>query len=299
MATTTSLTTTFAGKEAGAYIKSAFYANETLKYITVKENIDYKQVVRKLVDTITFADDTCDFTPTGTVTLTERILTLEKFQVHRQLCKNDFLADWNAIEEQNDNLHASLSEAMIANMLGGIAQRNETLIWQGVAANAGEYGGFVEILGADATVNVVSTPVAIDSTNVIAKIGLLVAATPIAVKGAAEKPVIYISQNIWEAFMIASAAAGNGWYTYGGPEMPKSYLGYQLAVCPGMPSNHMIMAQPSNLWFGTNVLSQWNEVKFLDMSDLDGSDNVRFKARFFAGVQYGFGNEIAAYGSGF
>ena len=75
MATTTSLTTTFAGKEAGAYIKSAFYANETLKYITVKENIDYKQVVRKLVDTITFADDTCDFTPTGTVTLTERILT--------------------------------------------------------------------------------------------------------------------------------------------------------------------------------------------------------------------------------
>ena len=138
MATTTSLTTTYAGKEAGAYIKSAFYANETLKHITVKENIDYKQVVRKLVDTITFADDTCDFTPTGTVTLTERVLTLEKFQVHRQLCKNDFLADWQAIEEQNDNLNASLTEAMIANMLGGIAQRNEYLIWQGVAANAGE-----------------------------------------------------------------------------------------------------------------------------------------------------------------
>ena len=66
-----------------------------------------------------------------------------------------------------------------------------------------------------------------------------------------------------------------------------------------MPSSHMVMAQASNLWFGTNTLNQWNEVKVLDMSDFDASDNVRFKASFFAGVQYGFGNEITTYGASF
>ena len=45
MATTTSLTTTYAGKEAGGYIRSAFLSNETLQYITIKENVEYKQVV--------------------------------------------------------------------------------------------------------------------------------------------------------------------------------------------------------------------------------------------------------------
>ena len=55
------------------------------------------------------------------------------------------------------------------------------------------------------------------------------------------------------------------------------------------------MWQKSNAWFGTNLLDQWNNVALLDMYDKDLSDNVRFAASFFAGVQYGFGNEIAYY----
>jgi len=299
MPTTTSLTTTYAGKEAGSYIRAAFMANETLQGITVKENIEYKQVVRKLVNTVTFANATCDFDPTSTVTLTERILTLEKFQIHRQLCKKDFLADWEAKSEQNGELHQSLVDALIGNILAGAAANNETLIWTGVNATAGEYDGFGTLFAADATVINVSSPVAIDATNVDDEINRLILAAPYAVKSAVEKPTIYIASNVWEALMMNQAAAGNGWYAYAGPEVPKLFLGYKIHVCPGMPSSHMVMAQASNLWFGTNTLNQWNEVKVLDMSDLDASDNIRFKASFFAGVQYGFGNEITTYGASF
>ena len=130
MATTTSLTTTYAGREAAGYIRAAFLSNESLAAVTIRENIEYKQVIRKLVDNVSFEAPTCDFTPLGTVTLTERILTLEKFQVHRQLCKKDFLADWEAKSEQNGQLHASLADAIIANVLAGVAARNEVLIWQ-------------------------------------------------------------------------------------------------------------------------------------------------------------------------
>ena len=169
MATTLSpnpINSTFSGAVAGGYIRAAFLSNESLSAVTFKENIDYKQVVRKLVDDITFEAPTCDFTPLGTVALSERILTLEKFQIHRQLCKNDFLKDWESSSEQNGQLHASLTDAIIANVLAGMAARNEVLIWQGVNATAGEYAGFETLFLADGDVLDVDAPEAITSANV-------------------------------------------------------------------------------------------------------------------------------------
>jgi hypothetical protein len=296
MATTTSLTSTYAGREAAGYIRAAFLSNESLAAVTFKENIEYKQVVRKLVDSITFANATCDFTPTGTVTLTERILTLEKFQVHRQLCKNTFLIDWSAKEEQNGNLHASLTDAIIANVLAGVAANNERLIWQGVNATAGEYDGFETLFLADATVLDVSSPVAIDATNVIEEMGRLVLTLPTRVRRATEKPIIAVSSNVAEAYRSAILGLGGGYYLYQGESVVMNWQGqYDVIECPGMSDDTMAFYQKSNLWFGTNLLDQWNNVAVLDMYAHDLSDNVRFAASFFAGAQYGFGNEIAFY----
>jgi hypothetical protein len=296
MATTTSLTTTFAGREAAGYIRAAFLSNESLAAVTFKENIEYKQVVRKLVDNVTFANATCDFTPTGTVTLTERILTLEKFQVHRQLCKKDFLADWEAKSEQDGFLHASLTDALIANVMSGVAANNERLMWQGVNATAGEYAGFETLFLADAAVLDVATPVAIDSTNVIEEMNRLVLTLPTRVRRATEKPVIAVSSNVAEAFRTAILGLGGGSYLYQGETVKMTWQGqYDIIECPGMSDDTMAFYQKSNLWFGTNLLDQWNNVAVLDMYQYDLSDNVRFAASFFAGVQYGFGDEIAFY----
>ena len=296
MATTTSLTTTYAGREAAGYIRAAFLSNESLAALTFKENIEYKQVVRKLVDSITFANATCDFTPTGTVTLTERILTLEKFQVHRQMCKKDFLTDWQNSSEQNGQLHASLTDAIIANVLAGVAARNEVLIWQGVNATAGQYDGFQTLFLADGDVLDVASPEAITSTNVIEEMGKLVLTLPTRVRRATEKPVIAVSSNVAEAYRSAILGLGGGYYLYQGESVVMNWQGqYDVIECPGMSDDTMAFYQKSNLWFGTNLLDQWNNVAVLDMYDKDLSDNVRFAASFFAGVQYGFGNEIAFY----
>ena len=296
MATTTSLTTTFAGREAAGYIRAAFLSNESLAAVTFKENIEYKQVVRKLVDSITFANATCDFTPTGTVTLTERILVLEKFQVHRQLCKKDFLADWEAKSEQDGFLHASLTDALIANVMAGVAANNERLMWQGVNATAGEYAGFETLFLADSAVLDVADAEAITSANVIEEMNRLVLTLPTRVRRATEKPVIAVSSNVAEAFRTAILGLGGGSYLYQGETVKMTWQGqYDIIECPGMSDDTMAMYQKSNLWFGTNLLDQWNNVAVLDMYQYDLSDNVRFAASFFAGVQYGFGNEIAFY----
>jgi hypothetical protein len=296
MATTTSLTTTYAGREAAGYIRAAFLSNESLSAVTIKENIEYKQVVRRLVDDITFANATCDFTATGTVTLSERILTLEKFQVQRQLCKNTFLIDWENRSEQNNELHASLTDALIANVMAGVAARNEVLIWQGVNATAGEYDGFETLFLADATVLDVASPAAIDATNVIEEMGKLVLTLPTRVRRATEKPVIAVSSNVAEAYRSAILGLGGGYYLYQGESVVMNWQGqYDVIECPGMSDDTMAFYQKSNLWFGTNLLDQWNTVAVLDMYQYDLSNNVRFSCSFFAGVQYGFGNEIAFY----
>jgi hypothetical protein len=296
MATTTSLTTTYAGREAAGYIRAAFLSNESLAAVTIKENIEYKQVVRRLVDNVTFANATCDFDAQGTVTLSERILTLEKFQVQRNLCKNTFLIDWESRSEQNNELHASLSDALIANVMAGVAARNEVLIWQGVNANAGEYAGFETLFLADAAVLDVSSPEAITSTNVIEEMGRLVLTLPTRVRRATEKPVIAVSSNVAEAYRTAILGLGGGYYLYQGESVVMNWQGqYDVIECPGMSDDTMAFYQKSNLWFGTNLLDQWNTVAVLDMYQYDLSNNVRFSCSFFAGVQYGFGDEIAFY----
>ena len=301
MATTVDNSTNYSGKFAGEYIKAAFYANDTLQAITVKENIEYRAVGRKIVDNVSFSDATCAFTPTGAIDITERYLTLKKLQFQQEVCKNEFLNDYIAKDVQNGSLGTALTDGIMSTMLAGISQNNENLIWTGNGANAGEYDGLLQLIGVDGDgdINFVASPVAITSGNVISKVQALIAAAPLGVKKATEKPTIYMSYDVWENYMYAQIGSGFATYLTTGPEVQKTFMGlFPIAVCPGMPANTMIMTQASNLWFGTNLTSDWNNVQVVDMGPW-ADDNVRFSAKFFAGTQYGVGADIAAYSTWF
>jgi len=98
MATTTSITTTYAGEFAGKYISAALLSASTIENggIEVKPNVKFKEVIKKIATDDLLKDATCDFDPTSTLTLTERIIQPEEFQVNLQLCKKDFRSDWEA-----------------------------------------------------------------------------------------------------------------------------------------------------------------------------------------------------------
>jgi hypothetical protein len=70
------------------------------------------------------------------------------------------------------------------------------------------------------------------------------------------------------------------------------FNGIKIAVCPGMVDNKMAAAQASNLFFGTDLVSDHTEIKMLDMGDLDGSDNIRVVAKFTGGTQHAQGGDI-------
>ena len=100
MATTTSITTSYSGEFAGKYIAAALLSAPTLEKggMTIHPNIVYKEVIQRFATDDIIKNSTCDFDPTSTITLTERVLNPEEFQVNLQLCKKTFVSSWQAAE---------------------------------------------------------------------------------------------------------------------------------------------------------------------------------------------------------
>jgi hypothetical protein len=308
MATTTSITTTYAGEFAGKYISAALLSGKTLAEgnITVVPNVKFKQVMKKAATNDIVKNATCDFTDTSTLTLTERILQPEEFQVNLELCKKDFRSDWEAAQmgfSAFDNLPPSFSDFLIAHVADKVAQRMETNIWTGTDATEGQFAGFITTLGADSDV-VDVTGTSSTSSNIITELGKIADAIPSTVYGA-EDMAIYLPGNMYRNYIRALGgfgasglgAAGTGdrgtqWYNMG---EGLSFDGIQVLHAPGLSDNDAVAAQKSNLFFGTGLLSDQNEVKVIDMADLDGSQNVRVVMRFTAGIQHGIGTEVVLY----
>lgn len=303
----TSITTTYAGEFAGKYISAALLSADTIEGggITVKPNVKYKEVIKTLSTNALVKDAACDFADQSTVTLAERVLQPEEFQVNLELCKKDFHNDWEAVQmgySAFDSLPPSFADFLIGHIAAKVAQKTEENIWQGATATAGEFDGFTALLAADADVIDV-TGTTVTAANVIAELGKVVDAIPTSVYGK-EDLYIYVSQSIARAYVRALGGfgasglgangvnnAGTTWYNGG----DLAFDGVKLFVCSGMPDNDMVAAQKSNLFFGTGLLADHNEVKLIDMADLDGSQNVRVVMRFTAGVQHGIGADIVYY----
>ena len=311
MATTTSITTTYAGEFAGKYISAALLSASTIENggIEVKPNVKYKEVIKKIATDAIVKDASCDFSATSTVTLTEKILQPDFFQVNLQLCKSDFRSDWEAIEmgySAFDTLPPSFADFLIGHVVAKVAEKTEQNIWRGATANSGEFDGIMTKLIADAalpTANEVAGTT-VTAANVVAELGKIVDAIPAALYGK-EDLYLYVSQNIARAYVRAlggfgasglgangTNAQGTQWFNNGS----LSFDGVKIFVANGLASNTAIAAQKSNLYFGTGLLNDQNEVKLIDMADIDGSQNVRVVVRFSAGVQYGVVEEIVTYG---
>lgn len=311
MATTTSITTTYAGEFAGEYISAALLSGSTIENggITVKPNVKFKEVIKKVSTDDIVKDASCDFTATSTITLTEKVLQPEFQQVNLQLCKKDFISDWEAISmgySAHHTLPSSFSDFLIAHVAAKVAQRTENSIWGGTTATSGQFDGLSTLVAADADLptgqEVAGTTVT--AANVITELGKIVDAIPSTLYGN-EDLNVYVSQNIARAYVRAlggfgasglGAAGTNNQGTQWWNNGALSFDGVNLFVANGLGDNKAIAAEKSNLFFGTGLMSDQNEVKVLDMADLDGSDNVRVVMRFTAGVQYGIVEDIVTYG---
>ena len=304
LATTTNISTTYAGEFAGKYIAAALLSSPTLDKgnITIKPNIKYKEVLKKYGNDNAIFDASCDFNATSTVTLTENILQPKELQVNLQLCKKDFRSDWEAIQmgmSVYDNLPPTFADFMIGQVAAQVAAKLEQNIWTGSSATSGQFASFDQLFTAGGSGILTGTYGAsgniTGSATVLTGLEKVLEAVPDTIYGK-EDLGIYVSTATMKAFQRAvggGASFANGYnnQTVIG-QKPMDYQGIPLIHAPGLAKGSIVAAQKSNLYFGTGLLADNNEVKVIDMSDIDGSQNVRIVMRYTAAVNFGFGSEI-------
>jgi hypothetical protein len=296
----------YAGEFAGKYIAASLLTAKTLDdaAITILPNIKYKAAMKVGAFSNLVRSADCDFdSTTSGLTLTEKVLTPTELQVNLQICKKELHADWEAAQmgfSAFDNLPPLFSDFVIARVAAEVASATETSIWSGAAAE-GNFDGFVTLATADGTVNDV-TAGAVTAANVVTELGKIVDAIPSAVYGA-DDLIIYVSQNIYRAYIRAlggfgaSGVGANGYDNKGNNQALDNLFfdGVRIYPSSGFGDNQAIAARSSNLFFGTGLLNDRNEVKVIDMSDIDGSQNVRVVMRYTAGCQIGVGADVVLY----
>lgn len=292
------VTSNYSGKAFGQYISAALKEAKSLEGLTVLENIKYKENIRKMAGSSLVADATCDFTDAGTLALTEKVLTPKNLQINVDLCKKTLLSGWEAEEMKagSFNRTAPTFDQYVLSYFGEIiADAVEGSIWSGADASAGQFEGFqtatTGAFAVDGTVVSSSASAAYSATNIIANLQTLVADIPANVYGRDDLR-IYMNMKTYRFYISAISTLGYvNAYNMQGDYIPV-FEGITIQPCPGMADNVMVAAETSNLFFGTDLLSDNTNIKMLDMTDLDGSDNLRVVAKFSGGVQVGVGSDI-------
>jgi hypothetical protein len=295
------VSSSYSGEFSGKYIAASLLSADTLDKgnITIMPNVKFKSVIKKASTDDIVKDATCDFqTGQGTLTLTEKILQPEEFQVNLDICKKDLHDDWEAAQmgySAFDNLPANFSDFVLAHVAAKVADRTEKNIWSGDTGTSGQFDGFATLLAADTALpsgqDIVGT--AVTAANVVAELGTVVDAIPTAVYGS-EDLAIYAASNVIRAYTRAlggfqSGGQGAAGYENKGNNQSLGSLffdGIPVIPCRGAADDMIIAAEKSNLFFGTSLVSDLSEVAVIDMSQTDGSQNIRVVMRFTSGVQY-------------
>ena len=308
------VTSTYAGEASSDYIAAALLSAKTLDQgnVNIHPNVKYKEVIQKIDVSSIVNDASCNFESTGSVAISEVILEPKELQVNLELCKQNFLDSWEAISmgySAFDEIPRNFTDYLISYVGGKVAEATETSIWDGGIGN-GSFLGFVERLTAasgssdspafaqSGSADYPSIPLTKD--NIVDALQAVYEAIPSKVYGK-EDLVIYLStkgMKVWQASQSGQVNVGSFNDQLNVGEKPANFQGIELVHAPGLQAseNVIIAAQKSNLHFGTGLLSDYNEVRVLDMADIDGSQNFRVIMRYTAGTAVGINNEVAVLG---
>ena len=274
---------TYAGLWSGKYVAAALLSGETLskELITLHPNVAYKEVIRNWQNSVSIDSATCDYTDNSSITLGEYVLTTVEKQVNMTLCKNNLRTTWEAAQagfSAFEKLPATFEEFLLAQVAAEVAQGVELGIWK---TNTFYTGGMVQYL-IDNSALVSAGSGATNGGNVVARLQSMLDASPAALYGK-EGYQFYVGPVTMKAYQAALSAGNYNFQFYVG-EKPMNFQGIPVTMCPGLNDSDCVLGLKSDLHFGTGLLSDYNEVKVIDMSDIVGSQNVRTIMRFTGGI---------------
>ena len=299
---------TYAGEAARPYVAAAILSADTIanNYVSVLQNVHSKAVLRKFSGAAIQANDDCAFsTPAaGQLTLGESVLTATALKVNEQVCNEDLRATWEGalMNGQNSGAPADFTTYVAQYVAAKVAESIEGNLWQGNydadgsgagSATYTSFDGLCEVikdaaasLGYNGTAAGAFTADANATTGILTHLDDAVHNAPSTVQSD-NGSVVYMSRK--SLFLLQRAMAGLGTSTvspvFVGSDRPLTYLGFNIVAPAGMPNDTIVFANPNQLYFGTDLLTDHINASILNLRDVTGDDVTRVIMQFSGGTQ--------------
>lgn len=284
---------TYAGTAAVPFVAPAILSADTIAngYCTILDNVRYKANLRKVTNG-TVAARSCDFlTPATPLDISDVVLTTTELQVNEEICNHELARTWAA--EQMRGSFAPVPgdyEQFLAQYVSArVAESIERNIWQGNydytdggAPTYDLYDGIMAKYVAGAGTNETLVSGAFTNATIDDRLASLVADLPDALVGD-PATVIYMSRKSFQLYFQFLASNDNNPVL--ATQMAKFYLGYEIITPAGFPDDTLLASRKDNLYFGTNVLTDHVEARFIDLRNTTGADLTRILMMFDGGTQ--------------
>ncbi len=287
-------TSNYAGTAAVPFVAPAILSADTIAngYCSVLDNVRYKTNLRK-VSGGTVEARTCGFAANGSLDISDVQLTLTELQVNEEICNHELAQTW-AAEQMRGNfapVPGDYERYLAEYIAARVAEDVEKNIWSGKynSADGTTTGTGVPVLfdsimsryvaGSGTNETLVGT--AFTNANIDDNLASLVADLPDALVGDPATK-IYMSRKSFQLYFQYLASVNVEFHA---AELAKSYLGYEV-ICPaGFPDDTLLASRVDNLYFGTNVLTDHVEARFIDLRNFTGADQTRIIMMFDGGTQ--------------
>lgn len=297
--------TTYAGKDLPGFYSKALLLGNTKENITIYPNVKSKVKIASLdLDNIVQADG-CDFEDQGTSTLAQKTLEVCPLKINLQYCTLTFEANYlseqlRAGSNQGEVMPTSTSDYIVGQVMKHVNAFLEKLIWQGDVDGSPANGpmtlcdGLLKKFDADGDVVKINNTT-ITTSNVIAELTKVYEGIPDELYDGMQELKWFIPVGVAKIYKQVVAAASAETYYVKDAEL--SFLGIQMIVTKGMPANTMVCAAKENLWMGTDLMSDLEDIKIINLYDTLGEKKVRLVGGFKFGVNYGVSEEVVYYGA--
>ncbi len=273
LATTTNVTSNYAGEASNNIIGAAFKEADTLRLnlVTTVENVKFKRNLRKIALTDGTVDYSCGFDPAGSITLSEKVVTPKKVKNQGQVCKNEFAQTFSAgllgPSAHQDNMPSDIEEAILQQIMVQTASKIDDEIWKGVNATDGQIGsGFVVQFAADSGIikannGITALNAATTESNVQAHIKAALGALPQSIRRG--DVITLVSPDVMQAYQFKMISLGQA--NDGTSEPKQAKFGrYMLTEVGGLADDTIICYEKKNLEFCTDLVGDQTRIDLTD-----------------------------------
>ena len=297
--------TAYVDQNKMALIKKAVLGGRTLRYISVQPDIKSSATINIINSNLVAQAGGCGWSENGTTILSQQTLSVCPLKVNEAICLDTLETYYTQkmMQPGSYNENIPFEEIFASEKADKINALIDDLIWKGNTTLTGSTNlnlcnGFVRLAGQTFSGSVITvTASTFTSANAVTFVDSLSAVVPTDILGM-DDLTLFCGYDYYRTYALALRNANLFHYTGAenqGEDFSQPIPGTNIKVVAvrGLNSTgRFILSSASNLYFGTDLLSDAEDFQIFYSADFD---EVRFRSKWKQGVQFAF-PEFVVYG---